>query len=222
MSYLVKVQTTGANMNGDVTTHFAGDVVSDWELSDHIKKQIKKGTPWYTNKFEPLTDKEAELYRVRATETEGKRTSPDGQVVDPPWKDYVGLHPKEVIDRMNDLAANDVEAVRQYERAGLDRTDIIEYVAPSEREPWNNYDDQNVREICDKLDILDPQMVQDVIVYEMNHRKRAAVIEYEPEPEDHEVEQASPEGGASTTEGEPSDGEKLALAGASTDAGGQP
>ena len=91
MSFLVKVQTTAANENGETNTHFAGDVVSDWELSSHIRDEVMKGTPWYTSKFEPLTDKEAELYRVKATATEGKRTAPDGQEVDPPWRDFKKL-----------------------------------------------------------------------------------------------------------------------------------
>jgi|ERR1019366_5072936 hypothetical protein len=187
VSYLVKRQITVTNTDNEGKTHYAGDVISDWELPKHIKDKITEGVGWYTQNFEALTDKEAELYRRKATSVEGKRTAPDGQICDPPWDDYIGLHPKDVVGRMKDLSADDSEKVRQYERAGLNRDSIIEYVAPSEREPWYEYDNWGPRDILEKLEILDPQTVQDAIVYEMQHKKRPAILTFEPEPDDPEV-----------------------------------
>lgn len=197
VAYLIKKQTTVTNSDNEGKTHYAGDVVSDWELPDHIKNKVSEGVGWYTSTFEILTDREVEAYRKKATENEGKRQAPDGQIVDPPWDDFIGLHPKEVVKRMSDLSFNDVEKVRQYERAGLNRSSIIDYVAPSEREPWHEYDNWGVRDIVDKLEVLDPQTVQDVIVYEMNHRKRAAILTFEPE-EDGVIEDSHDKASAVT------------------------
>jgi hypothetical protein len=226
-SYLVKRQVTITNSDSEGITYYAGDVMSDWELPDLVKEKVKEGVPWYTQNYEALTDTEATLYRKKATATEGKRKL-NGLTVDPPWDDYIGLHPKDVIDRMKDLSFEDVEKVRNYERAGQNRPVIVEYVAPSEREPWHDYDNWGVRETLEKMDILDPQTVQDVIVYEMNHKKRPAILEYEPEPEEEEVFiKSSPSAGTVTgADGEEmsdEDSEKLAgIGAASTDAGGQP
>lgn len=216
-SYLCKKQVTFSNSDNEGGTYYAGEVLSDWELTDHIKSKIKSGVTYYTSNFEPLTIKEAELYRKKATATEGKRQAPNGQIVDPPWDDYIGLHPKEVIERMKDLGFDDVERVRQYERAGLERSSIIEYVAPSEREPWHEYESWSVRDIIDKLDILDPQTVQDVIVYEVNHRRRPAIIEYEAEEDGfNEVPSGVDHAGVEDDDNE------LVSIGTSTDADGQP
>ncbi len=220
-SYLVKRQVTLSTPDSESVTHYAGNVLSDWELTDFIKDKIDDGVSYYTQNFEKLTDKEADAYRKKATAVEGKRTAPNGQIVDPPWDDFIGLHPKEVIDRMKHLSFDDVEKVRQYERAGLNRDTIIEYVAPSEREPWPDYDQWGVREILDKLDILDPQTVQDVIVYEMNRQKRAAIITYMPEDEESEGVIQTSLAPNSVEESDSTDKE-LAGAGASTGAGGRP
>jgi hypothetical protein len=180
-SYLVKRNVTLTNDENEGTTYLAGDVVSDFELPDHVKENIKKGVSWHTTNFESLTDREAEAYRKKATALEGKRQGLEGSLIDPPWDDYVGLHPKEVIDRMSKLSFGDTEKVRQYERAKLNRPLIIDYVSPSEREPWYEYDQCGTREILEKMDLLDPQAVQDVITYEMNHKKRPAILTFEPE-----------------------------------------
>lgn len=183
-SYLVKRQITVTNSDNEGAVYYAGDVLSDWELPKHIKDKIKDGVTWYINNLEALTDREAELYRKKATAVEGKRTAPNREVVDPPWDDYIGLHPKNVVDRMKDLTSDDCEKVRQYERAGLNRSSIIEYVAPSEREPWHEYDSWGPRDILEKLEILDPQTVQDTIAYELQHKKRPAILTFEPEPDE--------------------------------------
>lgn len=186
-SYLVKKNVTLTNDDNEGATYYAGDVVSDWDLPDHVKDNIKKGVSWHSRNFESLTDREAEIYRKKATAVEGSRKAPNGSIVDPPWDDYIGLHPKDVIDRMGKLDSEDAEKVRQYERAKLNRPLIIDYVSPSEREPWYEYDNSSPREILEKMDLLDPQSVQDVIVYEMNHKKRPAILTFEPE-EDGDVE----------------------------------
>lgn len=201
-SFLVKKHITLSNSDNEGLTYLAGDVLSDWEIPDFVKKKVKEGVPWYTQNFEPLTIREAELYRKKATAVEGKRKAPNGQIIDPPWEDYIGLHPKEIIERMKELSFEDVEKVRQYERAGMNRESIIEFVAPSEREPWHEYDNWSSRDILDKLEILDPQTAQDVIVYEMNHRNRPAIITFEPEEDGYP--EASPQAGASASEEEKS------------------
>jgi hypothetical protein len=180
-SYLVKKNTTASIEGVEGYTHFAGDVISELELPGHVRESIDKGVSWYTQTFEKLTEKEAEQLRKKATAVEGKRQAPNGQVIDPPWDDYIGLHPKEVIKRMETLSADDAEKVRQYERPGMNRETIINFVVPSEREPWNEYDQMATRDILDKLDILDPQSVQDTIVYELMHKKRPAILEFQPE-----------------------------------------
>lgn len=224
-AYLAKRQVTLTNSDNEGITYYAGDVLSEWELTDLIKSKIKEGVPYYCQSFEPLTEKEATLYRKKATATEGKRKAPDGQIVEPPWEDYIGLHPKDVIERMSHLSFDDVEKVRQYERAGQNRASIIEYVAPSEREPWHEYDSWSVRDIMEKFDILDTVQVQDAIVYECNHQKRAALIGYEPELEDNEIHiksslsaQDAPDEGE---DGDSPDRELVGAGAASVDAGGQ-
>lgn len=179
--YLVKRNITISNDDNGGVTYYGGDVVSDHELPDHAKENIKKGVSWHITNFESLTDREAEIYRKKATAVEGKRQAPDGSIVDPPWDDFVGLHPKDVVDRMSKLSIDDAEKVRQYERAKLNRSLIIDYVSPSEREPWYEYDQCGPREILEKMDLLDPQAVQDVITYEMMHKKRPAILTFEPE-----------------------------------------
>jgi hypothetical protein len=120
---------------------------------------------------------------------------------------------------MKTLNFTDVEKVRQYERVGLNRPAIIDYVAPSEREPWHEYDNWSVRDIIEKLDILDTQTVQDTIVYEQNHKSRAAILTFEPE-EDTEI---SPNSVSSSPSGESGDDPQLSGVGAgSTEALEQP
>lgn len=190
-SYLVKIQTTAQDSAGEVNNYLPGAVLSDWELSDHIKKSIAGGHLHYTKIFEPLTDREAKNYRVKATALEGKRTAPNGQVVDPPFDDYIGLHPQDIIERMKKLKADEVEIIRQYERGGLNRDTIIDFVAPSEREPYEGYSDQGVRDILEKMDLLDEESCRDIILYEMNHGKRPAIIEYV--KEEDEITSQEPE-----------------------------
>lgn len=185
--FLIKKQATFSNSDNEGENYYAGEVLSDWEVPDLVKEKINSGIPHYTAIFEKLSDKEAELFRKKATAIEGARTSQEGGKVDPPWDDYVGLHPKDVTERMKNLSADDAEKVRQYERAGLMRAAIIEHIVPSEREPWHEYDNWGPRDILDKLDILDPIAVQDVIVYEMQHKKRPAILTYIPEEDGDEV-----------------------------------
>jgi hypothetical protein len=179
--YFVKKQTTAPSSEDEHNTFLPGEVISDWELSKHVKEQLKKGILWYTETYEPLTSKEAKNYRIKATTMEGKRTAPNGQIVEPPWEDYVGLHPKEIIERMSEMKFDEVESVRQYERGGMNRNNIIDYVAPSEREPFHGFEDMGVKEVLDKMDLLDEQAIQDIITFEMYHQKRPAIIEFEPE-----------------------------------------
>ena len=181
MSYLVKQSVTARDEVDETHNHAAGSVVSDFELTQHIKDQIGKGVTWYTQRFEPLTEKEARAYRVKATSVEGKRLAPGGQIVDPPFDDYVGLHPDEVIRRMEDMKPDEVERLRLYERAGMNRESIIEYTAPSEKEPFNNYDNMGVKDILDKMSLFDQDTNNTIILYEMAHQRRPAIIEFSPD-----------------------------------------
>lgn len=181
--YLVKRNVTAPDSNGDTFNYRPGAVLSDFELNDHIKSKIREGDPWYTQRFEPLTEKEAKSFRIKATVLEGKRKAPNGQVVDPPWDDFIGLSPKEITDRMKNMKMEQVELVRQYERAGMNRSSIIHYTAPSEREPFTGFNDMGIRDVMDKMDLLDDNTNNEIMTYEMFHQKRPAIIEYTRENE---------------------------------------
>jgi hypothetical protein len=181
MPYLILKTVTAKNMNDDSFTHNVGSVVSDWELSEFIKEQIGKGTAHYRAAFEPLTEEEATHHRVKATAAEGARNQ-GGLVVEPPWPDYVGLHPEEIIARMRASSNKDeIDRVKNYERAGMNRTSITDFTAPVEREPFTGYDSLGIREVLAKLAVLSEVDVQAAIHYEAAHQKRPAIIQYERE-----------------------------------------
>lgn len=181
MPYLILRTVTAQNANSDSFTYAPGTVVSDWEINDFIKGKIGEGAVWYRMHFEPLTEEDALHHRTKATAAEGDRFK-DGVNLKAPWPDYVGLHPEEVISRLQSSASPDeVASVKQFERAGMNRSMIVEYTAPVEREPFGGYDDMAVREILAKFAILDDRSVQEAINYETAHRKRPAIIQYEKE-----------------------------------------
>ena len=162
--------------------HMAGTVVSDWELSDHVREQIDKGVEHYRRNFEKLTDGEAKQHRIRATREVGARVSPDTQkLITPPFEDYIGLHPNQVVERMHKASREGAAHIREYERATLNRLQVMEYVAPSERAPWSGYDEAGIREVLEKMAIISEPEVQDVIAYEYEHAKRPAILSYERE-----------------------------------------
>lgn len=179
MAYLVKKHNTSTGSDGEHRSLEEGTVVSDWELSDHIRKQIDKGVDHFRQLFEPLTEVEARNMRIKATRLEGARTSNDGAAIQPPFDDYVGLHPKEVTERMREADRGLVNAIREYERLGLNREPIINFVAPAEREPFSDYDELGVREIIDKMALLDDKSNQEIILYEMDHLRRPAIITWD-------------------------------------------
>lgn len=181
MPYLILKTVTVANINERSHTHKPGTVVSDWEVSDFVKEKIKEGSVWYRGHFEPLTQDEAQHHRVKATVAEGPRVV-EGQIVAPPWDDYVGLHPEEVIQRMKSSTSQDeVTRVKLYERAGMNRDPIMDFTAPVEREPFTGYDDMGIRDVLSKMAILSDPDVADVIRYEKAHQNRPAITEYEKE-----------------------------------------
>lgn len=196
MPFLILQSVTTQNVNGDTFTHEPGTVVSDWEVSDFIKGKIKEGSAHYRGLFEPLTDEEAKHHRVKATIAAGPRYK-DGQELTAPWEDYVGLHPEEIIDRMRGSSSStEVNAIKQFERAGMNRGMVVHFTAPVEREPFVGYDEMHVREVLSKLAILSDRDVQDVINYELAHRRRPAIVQYEREevegPESEPVEDEVP------------------------------
>lgn len=179
MPYLALKEVTVTNVNDESAIHLPGTVLSDWEVNDFVKGKIAEGSVHYRSLYEPLTNAEALHHRAKATAVEGDHWV-DGQFVSPPWDDYVGLHPEEIIERLKAATSRDVCAqVKLYERGGLNRQVIIDYVAPAERPPFIGYDEMPVREVLEKLALVSADAVQEVISYEMAHRKRPAIITYE-------------------------------------------
>lgn len=179
--YKVLREVTVPNINGENVVHHPGTVLSPWEVSDFLKEKIEEGSSRYRARFEAMTEQEVKDHREKATLLEGDRMV-DGQKVSPPWPDYVGLHPEEILKRLqeaDDLGV--VEQVRKYEGAGMKRSSILDYQAPIEREPWTGYDELAVREVLSKLDVLGEDAVKEVQAYEFAHRKRPAILSYEKE-----------------------------------------
>lgn len=183
--YRVLGEITVPNINGESAVHHPGTVLSPWEVSDFLKDKIEEGSARYRARFEPMTETEVKDHREQATAREGDRMI-DGQRVSPPWPDYVGLHPEEILSRLQKTDDRYlVEQVKRYESApgGMKRGIILDFVAPIEREPWHGYDDMNVRDVLSKLDVLSPEAVAEVLTYEHAHRKRPAILSYEKDAE---------------------------------------
>lgn len=180
MPYLAKMTITATNVNGDTFVHEEGTVLSDWELSDTIRARVAEGSEWYRDRFEVLLDREAHHYRVEATKAAGIREV-EGQDINPPFDDYVGLHPAEIIDRMKTVEIDKARQIRLYEQGGMNRQQIVSYVSPAEKEPFVNYDSMGVLEICEKLSVLSDAAVADTKIYEANHRSRDMILGYERE-----------------------------------------
>lgn len=181
MPYLVLKTVTVQNEEEESYTHLGGSVISDWEVSDFVKERIAAGEIWYRSTFEPLTENEAHHQRTKATAAEGQRYR-NGQQLDPPWDDYVGLHPNEIMRRMQALTdVKKVEAVKDYERAGMNRTNITGFTTSVEREPFAGYTGMATRDILEKMAVLSEPAIQSVIVYEKGHQNRPAIVEYERE-----------------------------------------
>lgn len=178
MPYLAKQTVTATNVNGDTFVHPEGTVLSDWELSDVIRAKIASGEDWYRRLYEPLLEREAHHHRVEATKAEGARDI-EGQSVNPPFDDYIGLHPAEIIERMKDAPLDKARQIKMYEQAGMNRQQIVSYVTPAEREPFLNYDSMGPLEILEKFSILSDNQIAEAKVYEANHRQRAIVLDYD-------------------------------------------
>lgn len=180
--FLVLKTVTAQSANGDSYTHQPGSVLSDWEVNEYIREQINDGSAHYRAHFEPLTDEEAKHHRVKATATAAKRFGRDGQQLQAPWDDYVGLHPEEILARLRKSSSLDeVAHVKNYERAGFNRSVITGFTAPVEREPFTDYANLGVREVLTKMAILSDADVRDVVNYELAHRRRPAIIQWERE-----------------------------------------
>jgi hypothetical protein len=182
MPFLVKKHCSVRNVNNDHFVHEEGSVLSDWEVHDFIREKIAEGSDWYRERFEPLTAAEGHSYRVKATEQAGPRFLEDGTEVKPPWPDYVGLHPGEIIDRMKDADTDTVHQAKDYERAlpgGMRRQPILDFVSAREREPFQGYDQMEIRQILEKFSVLPDPSVADAVAYEREHKKRPAITEYD-------------------------------------------
>jgi hypothetical protein len=178
MPYLVKQTVTAKNVNGDTFVHPAGTVLSDWELSDFIKEKVKTGEAWYRASFEPLLEREAHQLRVKVTAEQGDREV-DGVTVMPPFDDYIGLHPAEIVERMKTATLEKVRQVKLFERGGMNRGVITDYVSPSEREPFAGYEQMALGDILEKFSILSEPQVQEAKMYEQAHKQRPVILEYE-------------------------------------------
>jgi hypothetical protein len=180
MPFLVKATVTTRNVNGESVTHQPGTVLSDWEIEPFARQKIMEGTEWYRARFEPLTDREAQGHRIKATLAEPPHIV-DGVAVPPPFEDYVGLHPTEVVARLRAGSAELAQRARLYERGGMGREMIASFVHPAEREPFLGYDGMDLRSILEKLEILPDGQVGEVKVYEAAHQNRPAIVEWERE-----------------------------------------
>ena len=191
MPYLVKQHITAVDVNGDAHVHPEGSVVSDWELSDFIREKIAEGSQHYRERYEPLLDHEAHHYRVKATKAAGPRYVPgDDQPMQPPFDDYVGLHPTEIIDRLRVASLDLVRHTQRFEESGLNRRVIVDYVSPAEREPWEDYDSKDVREILEKFSVVPDSAVADAIAYERSLKNRDAITTYDREVYEGRVPEA--------------------------------
>lgn len=192
MPYLVIKDVTVPNEAGEAYTHLAGTVLSDFEVREHVRNRLAAGDVHLRSLLEPLSAEEARHYRAKATAAERMRYIAD-RAVEAPWDDYVGLHPDEILERLrNSTDPHEIQRVRDYERAGLNRRVIVEFTAPIEREPFVGYSELGIRETLEKMSLLDDKAVQEIIAYEALHRKRPAILEYEretyeqPKPADQE------------------------------------
>lgn len=185
MPFLTLQNVTARNVNGDSVNHPPQTVLSDWELEPYARQKILEGSEWYRARFEPLTDREAYVHRVRATQNEPVHVLNDGgarTVVQPPFEDYVGLHPTEIVARLKAAPVAVAQLARRYEMGGMRREMITGFVHPAERSPFIAYDDMDLRGILEKLEILPDDQVAEAKVYEAHHQNRPAIVEFEKEP----------------------------------------
>jgi len=121
---ILKDITFGTERHPEAELHKAGSVISDCQLSDYVAKRIAEDDPHYLTLFAPLTDEEALEHRATETALEGEHLV-DGRWVSPPFPDYVGLAPEEIVDRMRKADPEKVEQTKTYERGGQGRTAIV-------------------------------------------------------------------------------------------------
>jgi hypothetical protein len=190
MPFLTLKYVTVPNSNGDSINHPPQTVLSDWEIAPNVREQILAGADWYRALFEPLTEREAYLYRVAATQREPAHILIQGgaqTVIAPPFEDYVGLHPSEIVDRLRKSDLAKTIETRRYEQAvrgsdpAMKRDEIISYIHPAERLPFQSYNDLGATDICDKLEMLPDAQVAEAKIYEAAHLARPAILEFEKE-----------------------------------------
>lgn len=185
MPFLTLQHVTARNVNGDSINHSPGTVLSDWELEPYARDKILEGSDWYRARYEPLTENEAHSYRIKATQNEPPHVLSEGGaniIVPAPFDDYVGLHPSEIIARLKEAPLTTTHAARRYEVGGMRREMITGFVHPSERPPFYGYDEMDLRQILDKLELLGENQIGEAKIYEAAHLNRPAVVEFEKEP----------------------------------------
>lgn len=182
MPFLTKQVVTARNVNGESITHPPETVLSDWEIEPYARQKILEGSEWYRARYEPLTDREAQSHRVRATQAEQPHIL-EGAIVPAPFDDYIGLHPTEIVARLKEADLPVAAAARRYEMAGMRREMIIGFIHPAERTPFIGYDGMDLRSLLEKLEILPDDQIREAKIYEAAHQNRPAVIEFERESE---------------------------------------
>lgn len=184
MPFLTLKYVSVRNVNQEMINHPPQTVLSDWELEPFARQKILEGSGWYRERFEPLTEKEAQNYRVLATQAEQPHILSEGgakMVIAPPFADYVGLHPTEIVARLKSQPVAVAMQARQYELAGMRREMITGFIHPAERVPFSNYDNMSVMDICDKLELLPDEQVAEAKVYEEAHQGRELIMTFEKE-----------------------------------------
>lgn len=108
----------------DARLHPAGTVLSDYEVPEFIRQKVAAGDAHYALLLRRVSNDEA--FRIRASKTSGEGNRRiDRRHVSPPWDDYVDLRPEEIIARLRDADPAKVAQAQAYERAGLNRDEIV-------------------------------------------------------------------------------------------------
>jgi ferritin-like metal-binding protein YciE len=137
------------------------------KLTDAVARAELGGRP----SFDPATTGAADA--VRAATPRAAQSSDE-----PPFAGYDDLTASEVVERLPELAQEQLAAVARHERAHEDRSTVLERVdALTGDEPWDGYDGQGVPAIRAALRDADDATVARVRDYERRHKARAGVLD---------------------------------------------
>lgn len=176
MPYIVlKDGVTVKNEHGDSVVHTGGQVLSDWEVADFVKEQHDKGVSHYTDLLKKVTDEDAKGARKEQT----RSVMVDGEKVDPPFEDYVGLHHDDIIARMDEMTAEEVAHVKQYERGlPVTRQAIVDYATKAQALPFSGYDDMTQADVLEAMASLPYAQIEAIREYEAEHKGRQQILKF--------------------------------------------